>query len=844
MNPIRVSHPHLYKFESFNGPGEAVMEEGRLTDWKSDISESPGLVSCIGVLEEAIAFNQISVGKHSESSGLFPASFRIEISSDGKIWEPIVREAGFRGEGRNYISWNFPLITAKYVKFLFVNNHSVEGGYQTAFGEFKVMISGIVKVRVSSELDRLWVKENLIDERPEYGWSSAIRPSKEEDFIELDLGSVNRVSEIRMLSRDDENTFFPEGFLISYSDDNISWHNLIEENGFLTEPASWYRWRFLPMNIRYLKITVTEGAKTKEGKFISQIIELELYATADPVERSERTVQHESVPHASVLRSGIVRLGIDGEAVEGVDVQGSDRRLRDATTDSRGIVELASDGEDRPKVVVQGNDRRLKYATEDLPGIIRLARNGEVRAGHVLQSDDDRIKTATAESEGLVELAENGEDRAGVVVQGNDKRLKAATEEAPGIVKLSPPEGTRPNEAVQGSDPRLRDATTESKGILRFARSGEVAAEAAVQGNDPRLKDATTEAKGIVELATDGESRSGVVVQGNDSRLQPATVEKAGVLKLCAPGSNLPEHAVQGNDPRLSDARKPLEHSHDYAPLEHDFSSHTGFIRIEDKTGKAYDGFVAPPLNYAPVTGVNHGEGSGLAGQGDRTGVLGHGRLQGVRGLSEKGVAVSGQSQDGPGGHFESEAFYAAVVGAGSRAPDRASLWVRGLSRMNGPVYLNPVSQEETDPFHAGIAAYFPVRSYDVLMKGDVLVAAEEEGLLKRSNQKMDPKVIGVIVETAALVLNPPDGLLPNEPDRTGVKKPDGHELVAFTGPVRLRATTEAGRIEPGDLLVTSLQGGCAERLKAENPKSGVVFARSLGRLEKGEGLIPALLLG
>lgn len=841
---VRISHPELLAFVNWSAPGESVESSGRVLAWISDEIETPTLAACTATFAETQSFNSIHIDAHAQFPDFFPSTFRFEISQDGQVWEPILQESDYRlGAGGKAI-WNFPLISARHLKFLFLIDRSNKAGrYFAAFGEFRALVSGVVRIDASSELDRLWVKENLIDQRPEYGWSSSLRARREDEYILMDLGAINRVSEIRMLSRNDPETFFPEVFGFAYSEDNIAWHHLLEENGFLSEPGVWYRWRFMPTNMRYVRLDLVEGARTREGKYISQIIEIELFATPDALESPGRSYS-EPINHASVLRSGIVRLAVDGEAREGVVVQASDRRLRDASTEARGIVELASDGEDRPGVAVQGSDRRLRYASEDLPGIVRLARDGEVRAGHAVQSNDARLKYASEDAAGLVELAADGENRPGVAVQGSDSRLRLAATRSPGIVRLAEDGSDRPNEAVQGNDHRLRNATIDHRGILRFARPGEDAAEAAVQANDPRLKPATTETRGIVELARDGEDAAGVVVQGDDSRLKPATIERAGIVELAAAGSALAGRVVQADDPRLSDARAPTPHEHEYAAREHDFSSHTGVIRLEAESGEAYAALAKPPAGHAPITGVNRGGGAGLAGVGERDGVVGAGDAAGVIGFSPGGgVGVLGAGRAGPGGWFSSERSYAIVAGGSEESRGLPSsvlaLLARGLSRFEDTVYLRAGA--------GAIGVYFPVDEKDVLSPGDVVVIDGKGERLKKSREYGARSIVGVVTEHAGLVLNPPDGHLPDvDAGERGFYtpgRPRGMELVAVLGVVSVRATAERRPIEAGDLLVASINSGCAEKLDEAKYKPGMIFARSLGELKKGEGLVSAILI-
>ncbi len=848
---IRISHPEVLTFTHWTAKGETNENGGHILSWhnKAEKITEPGtLTVCTGSFDSVRAFNSIELNMHPEMKHLFPSVFRIEISSDGKSWETIIRETDFKASHISKGLWNFPVISARHIKLvILLNEKNPMGFYEAAFGPFRVMISGITNLEASSELDRLWVKENIIDQRPDYGWSSSLRLKRHEEYLMMDLGAVNRVCELRLLSKDDPDTFFPENFRVSYSEDKITWHHLLDETGFTAEPGTWYKWRFIPHNLRFLRISIDESPRTREGKYLSQIIEAELYAYADSLEDSSDRVQPVHIPHASVLRSGLVRLAVDGENREGVVVQAHDRRLRDATTDSKGIVELAADGEESAGLAVQANDRRLKIATEDLPGIVRLARDGEVRAGHAVQSNDSRLRPASESEAGLVELAADGENRPGVAVQGNDSRLRYAGISAPGIVKLAEDGSDKPNEVIQGNDSRLKAATTESKGIMQFAKAGEEAGEKAVQGNDPRLRKATTEQYGIVKIARNGEKTEGKVVSADDSRLNPATEESFGTVMLARHGSDTADKVVRSDDPRLSDSRRPLPHTHDYAPSEHSFESHSGTIRIQADMGESYKSVSPVPFNHAPVIGVNTGKGSGVAGNGEREGVTGTARETGVIGYStEAGTGVLGAARTGAGGQFISFNGFSVVAGGknvqrGLESADYGLLSY-GVNYLTKTTCLAP----ESTGHASAMAMYFRVNTDEVIVPGDLLVATEKEGLLKKSTEAAQERIIGVAVEKAALLLNTPEDFLKSEivPEgRQGVLHPKGMELVALSGVVMVRATAAGGPIRPGDLLIASSEAGMARRLQNESVKPGAVFAKSLGILEEGEGKVRVLLI-
>ncbi|MBI3394231.1 MAG: hypothetical protein HY042_00170, partial [Spirochaetia bacterium] len=121
-------------------------------------------------------------------------------------------------------------------------------------------------------------------------------------------------------------------------------------------------------------------------------------------------------------------------------------------------------------------------------------------------------------------------------------------------------------------------------------------------------------------------------------------------------------------------------------------------------------------------------------------------------------------------------------------------------------------------------------------------VTSKKQGILTRSRE-YGAGVIGVVVEKAALVLSAPDEFLPDDPQAEGLApKPKGTELVALSGVVSVRVRADKNGVEPGDLLVSSANGA-AEKYTGQNYKPGIIFARSLGELRKGEGMVNAVLL-
>ena len=592
----------------------------------------------------------------------------------------------------------------------------------------------------------------------------------------------------------------------------------------------------------------------------------------------------------TTIYKGIVELAEDGETNAGVAVQGNDRRLKDATTSSKGIIELAEDGEDKPGVAVQGNDRRLKDATTSAKGIVELAEDGENKPGVAVQGNDKRLKDATTSSKGIVELAEDGETNPGVAVQGNDKRLKNATTSVKGIVKLAKDGEDKPGVTVQGNDKRLKDATESTTGILRFAKDGETAAFAAVQGNDKRLKDATTLTKGIIELAEDGETNPGVAVQGNDKRLKDATtltkgiVELAedgetnpgvavqgndrrlrdatesepGIVRLAKNGESKPGTAVQSNDSRLSDARQPLAHTHAYAPLVHDYSSHTGTIDIRESMQQKFSGIVPPPDGSSVLYGKNMSTEDGAVGitgvanessgkPAHSYGVVGHGGLVGVRGqstgksgMAPAGCGVMGISRFGAGGFFASEHSFSLVVdGYGSITDcddslnltgNGDALRVEGKSIFNGSIMLG--NRDRGDESPSNVVEMFQVDDEDYISPGDLLVISHKGGsILSRSSGSYAKSIIGVVSGNPALVF-----------DNSGNAKKT--YPVTLAGKTYCKVDARRRPVNPGDLIVSSDMPGAGMAGEIDSfDKIGTVIGKALDRLADGIGIIPIYIV-
>ncbi|MBN2041722.1 MAG: hypothetical protein JW864_16925, partial [Spirochaetes bacterium] len=366
----------------------------------------------------------------------------------------------------------------------------------------------------------------------------------------------------------------------------------------------------------------------------------------------------------------------------------------------------------------------------------------------------------------------------------------------------------------------------------------------------------TTSSKGIVELAENGEDKDGVAVQGSDKRLKLATEDSHGIIKFAKNNDSKKLHAVQANDKRLSDARKPLPHDHEYAPLKHEYNSHTGTINLTGSKEENIAGIVPPADGSAIIYARNdshHPGAVGIAGINNPLeqntihsyGIIGHGMFAGVRGQSNgntesevKGAGVIGISRFGAGGVFASEHNYSLVAdgfGRISGYDDSAqlkgngeALLVNGKSAFSGQIDIYN-SNHENSPVN--IVEMFEVDEDQFIGAGDVLTASEKgKSILKRSTVKYSKSVIGIVSGNPTVIIN-----------NSGLKKKI--YPIALTGKVLCRIDAREKPVKAGDLIVTSGTPGCgmAGVIDSFN-KIGTVIGKALDNLDKGIGTIPVFV--
>lgn len=114
-----------------------------------------------------------------------------------------------------------------------------------------------------------------------------------------------------------------------------------------------------------------------------------------------------------------------------------------------------------------------------------------------------------------------------------------------------------------------------------------------------------------------------------------------------------------------------------------------------------------------------------------------------------------------------------------------------------------------------------------------VCIDAQNAGQVISSSVSYDTKVAGVVSGAGGV----------NHGIRLGQKGVlEGETLIAMTGRVYVKCSSENGEIRPGDLLTTASLAGHAMRATEMNRSFGAVIGKAMTGLESGTGLVLVLV--
>ena len=212
----------------------------------------------------------------------FPVSFVLQSSNDGVNWTAIPGQSytNYANPGSNVVSFSFSSpVTAQYVR-VYTTQMGKDSNGSLFLQMAQITINQTVQftATASSQLTG-WAASNVTDDNPATAWSSAGHAAANStEWIELDMGSSHRVQDLRLVPRG--GCCFPTAFAITYSADNITWHQVPGQTytsfvnpasvGTTPNPVELFFFS-TPVTARYFKITATQLTADSFGSYYFQL---------------------------------------------------------------------------------------------------------------------------------------------------------------------------------------------------------------------------------------------------------------------------------------------------------------------------------------------------------------------------------------------------------------------------------------------------------------------------------------------------------------------------------------------------------------------------------------------
>ena len=166
-------------------------------------------------------------------------------------------------------------------------------------------------------------------------------------------------------------------------------------------------------------------------------------------------------------------------------------------------------------------------------------------------------------------------------------------------------------------------------------------------------------------------------------------------------------------------------------------------------------------------------------------------------------------------------------VGIGTTNPSR-------LLEVAGDVWVRDISVRVlTIRGGADLAEPFAMSHADVTPGTVVIIDAKNPGKLRKSAAAYDKKVAGIV--SGANGIRPGISMIQEDMLEAG-------ENVALSGRVYVKANTNAGAIEPGDLLTTSDVPGEAMKAADHDRAQGAILGKAMTSLSEGSGTVLVLV--
>ncbi|MCP4600193.1 MAG: hypothetical protein GY847_06600 [Proteobacteria bacterium] len=128
----------------------------------------------------------------------------------------------------------------------------------------------------SSQQSPEFVAGAIIDGDIETLWSTVARDASQTEWVDIDLGKVEAVTQLRIWPHDSYVDLFPPSFEVQVSADGLNWNTVFSKTDHVAEQGVAVEGTFPVVPVRYVKFLAKELSPNTNGYYYAVVSELEL----------------------------------------------------------------------------------------------------------------------------------------------------------------------------------------------------------------------------------------------------------------------------------------------------------------------------------------------------------------------------------------------------------------------------------------------------------------------------------------------------------------------------------------------------------------------------------------
>jgi len=221
---------------------------------------------------------------------LFPAAFKIQLSTNGADWTDAATEAGYAPQAGVWYSKTIAPASARYVKLAVTATPAwAPNVFLMQLAEAEVYaLNHSAKLAAaaatsSGAYSATYGADKAIDGNASTIWSTTVAATAQAASLTVDLGSAQSVEKVRLLPSASAPQLFPSDFTVALSTDGNAWTSVATAASYAPRAGVWYAAGFDAANARYVRLATAATRYYSPGVYMLQVAEFEVYQPVQQV---------------------------------------------------------------------------------------------------------------------------------------------------------------------------------------------------------------------------------------------------------------------------------------------------------------------------------------------------------------------------------------------------------------------------------------------------------------------------------------------------------------------------------------------------------------------------------